>query len=597
MKLTGKIPLFILTIYILLLSIFFVSYQILFYKPINEQKREFAHNIIDGVLFIFLDEANRIVTLCENWANQKPISDYLANHADGLVPKPFPDLQLREFGLSLFIVVDENRNIVNMQGYDFLGQRPFPFQLLSQKRGISWGFFMKVFNVRKTVYGIVHSEYGPMIVASTPIRRNNGKGNRIGRLLLGRLIDKQFEERIQYAAGKEIHLLLTPFREIMPPGLFDDPSLIRLEKNDKKIIITYPIRDEGNRHILTIKAVVPAPMFDLLDDAAGSFLILLIAGFILSGATLYFLVNYLVVRRIKEISIITNNIVSFDDLSQRIPETYKDEISSLGGNINQMLNRLKKESIKKDEVERMAMLNDKLIFLGRVTANITHEINNPLFAIDNSIQVIKKYLPKDDEDLNEVVELAENEIKRAKEITRGMHKLVMPSVESYVVSDISVIIEAAINVVKWSKQAKEVTVDYLKSSHYFPLLCNPGALQQVFVNLISNSIEAMEGKGRVVIDVFEKDEEYRIDFIDTGPGFSDDIKPNLFKPFKSTKTEGSGLGLNISYHIITNHGGTIILNDTYRDGAHLIIKIPADGGSRFDEKILLPTKKKDEPEK
>ena len=68
-----------------------------------------------------------------------------------------------------------------------------------------------------------------------------------------------------------------------------------------------------------------------------------------------------------------------------------------------MLKRLQTEKIKKEEVERVAMLNEKLIYLGRVTANITHEINNPLFAIENSIRLINKHLPADNLKLAEVI--------------------------------------------------------------------------------------------------------------------------------------------------------------------------------------------------
>jgi signal transduction histidine kinase len=295
-----------------------------------------------------------------------------------------------------------------------------------------------------------------------------------------------------------------------------------------------------------------------------------------------------VVRRVKHISSTTNRILSLDDLSQRIHlnQLNRDEITQLVENINEMLQRLQSENITKKEVERMAMLNEKLIFLGRIAANVSHEISNPLFAIGNSIKVIKQYLPLNpgDKRLTDVVRVVEREITRVKTIVQNIHKFAIPKLEGTKLSDISAIVDAAIKVINWSKQLKHSTIDYVKKNHSFPVYCNPETLQQVFMNIILNSIEAMQGKGRLVIDVFEESNSYRIDFIDDGPGFSDAIKTRIFEPFKSTKPgKGLGLGLNISYNIIRNHGGSIKLNENYHKGAHLIVNIPK-GDKRNDRK-------------
>ncbi|MCK5221093.1 MAG: HAMP domain-containing histidine kinase, partial [Candidatus Aminicenantes bacterium] len=110
------------------------------------------------------------------------------------------------------------------------------------------------------------------------------------------------------------------------------------------------------------------------------------------------------------------------------------------------------------------------------------------------------------------------------------------------------------------------------------LFCNPGAIQQVFINLIINSIDALMGKGDITINISENEHGYTIDFIDNGPGFTKSIINNAFDSFKSTKNgKGAGLGLYISYNIIRDHGGTIRIDSEYNSGSHIIITIPNKG--------------------
>jgi signal transduction histidine kinase len=582
MKLTKKIAFFIVVICILLsLSFFLLYYHIILAGPVEEQKSLFAQKIIDGAFCILDNETLRLSTICEDWATRDSMYDYASQtEPPGRLEKE-PDL--KDVGLSLFLVVNRNKEIIHLRGYRHVSKQSLTFDLLKEKKGCLWEHLFRTFNKRNSDSGMVLSEYGPMIVVSCPIFRSDNSGPQNGRLLIGRTIDKTFEERIKRTIRAEVRLLnvgRTGKNRRAPPIQADEKKgnrQILVEESTACMVIRYPVEDVEGRHIFTIKVAARKQVFEIFDKAGRLFFLLMITGFILLGVIFYFIMNRLVVRRVKRISTITENIISFDDLSLRIPASYRDEITLLGQNINRMLERLQTEKIRKEEVERMEILNEKLIFLGRVTANITHEINNPLFAIDNSLQIIKKYLPGDNKMLNEVVQVVEKEIKRVKHITQNMHKFAIPGIETFTPADITAILKGAINVLKWSNQIKGTTIEYMKSGRSFPLYCHQEAIQQVFLNIILNAIEAMEGKGKLVIDVNKKNGEYQVDFIDNGPGFSDAVKAEMFKPFRSTKPgKGSGLGLNISYHIISNHGGTISLDETYKGGARLMVNIPAE---------------------
>jgi signal transduction histidine kinase len=583
LKLTQKIVFVIVTLCIVFSFLLFLLFRLILYDNLREQKAKFVQRLIGTAISVLENETRRILTFTEDWAAWDTMYEYISHPTPGLERNLSIPLTLRDAEINLLIAVRQDKKIARLEGYSHLSHQSLQFALLEQKKGATWKFLTQTFDAEGSVKGIVLSDYGPLIAVSSPILHSDNTGPRNGRLLMGRLIDHTFAERIGQVIYEKTRFITAQSQERNGPTDQVGP-LVRQENNTT--VIYYPINDIWNRKAFTIRVEISKHTFGILEKALRLFFLAMMIGILFLGAILYFIMNRLVVRRVKRISATTSHIITLDDLSQRIaiPESYNDEIVQLSKNINQMLKRLQTENISKEEVEHMAMLNEKLIFLGRVTANVIHEINNPLFAIENSIRIIKKHLPLNLEDkrLIEVVQVVEQEIKRVKTISRNIHKFAIPPMEKAQLSDITTIMDAAIKVIKWSHQLKKTGLDYLKAAEAFPVYCNPEALQQVFINIILNAIEAMQGKGKLTIDVSEKGNPvvYRIDFIDTGPGFRDTIKAALFEPFKSTKKgKGFGLGLNISDSIIKNHGGTITLDENYRNGTHLIVNIPKGGPS------------------
>lgn len=584
MKLTKKIVFVILMLCVLLSLILFLLFRLILYDNLKEQKSKFIRRVVAGISSIFEKETERILTFTADWAVWDTMYDYVSNPTPEIERNMSLSLSVRDGDFSLLVAVGQNRQIVRTEAYSHFKKQPLRFARLAQNKGDIWKFLIQTFDSEESLSGIVQSEFGPIIVVSSPIFHSDLSGPQNGRLLFGRLIDTTFEERISKVIYEKVLLLMgQQYRK--KKGKFKQGKPF-VEEKENVMIIDYPVTDAWNRHLFTVRVDIQKHTFRIFENAIRLFFIVLITGILLMGVILYFILNRLVVGRIKRISSTTTHVISLDHLSQRIKinEPYNDEITQLSLNINEMLKRLETEKVTKEEVEHIAMMNEKLIFLGRVSANVTHEINNPLFAIANSIRYIKKHLPVGIENtrLSEIFLVVERELDRVKTIAQNIHKFAIPRMEKTKLSDITTIMDAAIKVIKWSKPLIQTTIKYSKKDRHFPLYCNPEALQQVFINIILNSIDAMEGKGRLMIDVLEKADIYRIDFIDNGPGFNDNIKNRVFEPFRSSKFgKGVGLGLNISYNIIRNHGGAIILDDNFHEGAHLIINIPK-GGTRND---------------
>jgi signal transduction histidine kinase len=156
-----------------------------------------------------------------------------------------------------------------------------------------------------------------------------------------------------------------------------------------------------------------------------------------------------------------------------------------------------------------------------------------------------------------------------------MHQFTIRQLETFAPADLGDIINNAVNVLQWSKQLKATHIHFDRQNKRYPLVCNADTLQQVFMNLLINSIEIMEGEGDVYIEIVEEDKQYRITVRDTGPGIDPQMKSLIFAPFQTTKTgKGTGLGLYVARNIIANHQGILKLDEAVTQGASFVILLP-----------------------
>ncbi|MCI0470296.1 MAG: HAMP domain-containing histidine kinase, partial [Candidatus Aminicenantes bacterium] len=166
---------------------------------------------------------------------------------------------------------------------------------------------------------------------------------------------------------------------------------------------------------------------------------------------------------------------------------------------------------------------------------------------------------------------------------------IISNIEEAAPADLADIMNNAIDLCIKSAKLKNTRVDFKQCASSFPLFCRSHSLQQVFIKMIENAVTAMAGKGSIAIDITAEEQDYRIDFRDTGPGIPETVKPELFLPFKANGPgKDCGSGLYLSHNIISLHGGAITLDDSSRQGAHFIIKIPktTQGGMSDDKKQI-----------
>jgi signal transduction histidine kinase/FixJ family two-component response regulator len=233
--------------------------------------------------------------------------------------------------------------------------------------------------------------------------------------------------------------------------------------------------------------------------------------------------------------------------------------------------------VRKVEESQKALLQaEKMAAAGRLSASIAHEVNNPLQAVQNCLHLAgREDLPE--EKRKEYFDLARTELERLMLTVRRMLDFYRPGASSLERVDLAEMLQYIIALM--SKQLNEskvnIIVDFPPQN---PVINAVGSqMQQVFINLILNAADAMTDGGVLNISARTLSEGVEVLFQDNGKGIPEEKQANIFEPFFSTKDGGTGLGLTVSYNIITAHGGVLEFLPERGPGACFRIFLPVGG--------------------
>jgi two-component system NtrC family sensor kinase len=234
------------------------------------------------------------------------------------------------------------------------------------------------------------------------------------------------------------------------------------------------------------------------------------------------------------------------------------------------------ERINEAEESQQALIQaEKMAAVGRLTASIAHEINNPLHSVRNCLHLVgRNELPEADR--QEYLELASEEMDRLMRTVRQMLDFYRPGARDRKPFDINEIIDRVLNLLDAQLSHGEVEVHRAFGDDLLLVLGVENQIQQVFFNLLLNAMEAMPDGGAIYISTTVEQGNVVIFIEDTGPGISLEKRDEIFEPFVSSKEKGLGLGLTVSYGVVTAHGGTLtLLSDGERGGARFRFSLPA----------------------
>jgi PAS domain S-box-containing protein len=218
---------------------------------------------------------------------------------------------------------------------------------------------------------------------------------------------------------------------------------------------------------------------------------------------------------------------------------------------------------------------EKLSVVGQLAAGIAHEVGNPLTSISSLVQIIQ--MTTNDNFAKEKLELVKNQINRIAKTIRELVDFSRPSNYEVKLTDLNKVIQDALNIVRYGKKSKDINFVLELDSSLPRITLVQDQIIQVFINLLLNAVDAMEGKpGEIKILSRLNNQNIQVMVIDKGKGISDDIKNKIFEPFFTTKKvgEGTGLGLWVSYGIVKNFGGEIDVESEVGAGSTFIVTLP-----------------------
>lgn len=229
-------------------------------------------------------------------------------------------------------------------------------------------------------------------------------------------------------------------------------------------------------------------------------------------------------------------------------------------------------------LEQQLVRSQKMEAIGTLAAGIAHEVGNPLTSISSLVQVIQRTI--DDRPTLEKLELIKNQVNRISKTIRDLVDFSRPS--NYVVTSTSLnkILEDALTIVRYGKDVKRVKFRLQLEPSLPELQTVPDQLVQVFINILMNAVDALEGeRGEIRVESLCNSEHFHVRIQDTGKGISSEDREKIFEPFYTTKEtgKGTGLGLWVSYGIVKNFGGDILVESNPGKGSIFTVLLPVKG--------------------
>ena len=237
------------------------------------------------------------------------------------------------------------------------------------------------------------------------------------------------------------------------------------------------------------------------------------------------------------------------------------------------------------ETHQKLLHQDKMSSLGKLSASVVHEINNPIAGILNLIILMKRItseevvMQKEIDQFKKYLDLMENETRRTSRIVSNLLAFARQSKMELKRLSVNQLIEKTLFLNSNLLKIDGVKVATKLDPNLPDLLGSEDQLQQVFMNLMSNAAEAMEPNGgRLTIETRHllREDKLQINFKDSGPGIPKNDIPKLFEPFFTTKKKGKGvgLGLSVAYGIIQEHDGSIYVKSEMGQGTTFQVKLP-----------------------
>ena len=251
-----------------------------------------------------------------------------------------------------------------------------------------------------------------------------------------------------------------------------------------------------------------------------------------------------------------------------------DEIGDLGRNFNQMVEQLRESRQEIERLHRTQMSRaEHLATLGEMATGLAHEIRNPLAGIAGVIEIIGRDLPASSP-ARMVVKDVRQEIARINHIVTDLLQTARPHPPKVRKSDLNTTVEHAVMLGRQQALAKSNEISLRKDPSLPEVEHDSDQIHQLLLNLLLNALQAIDANGKIAVTVERRGTTAVIEVSDNGRGIAADHLPNIFRPFFTTKGEGTGLGLSLARRIVEDHQGRIDVTSTVGKGTTFAVVLP-----------------------
>jgi signal transduction histidine kinase len=298
------------------------------------------------------------------------------------------------------------------------------------------------------------------------------------------------------------------------------------------------------------------------------------AGAILICAVSIFALAYLIQRPMVELQEKVE-LISEGNLDVAVSFSRRnDEIGDLGRNFNHMMQQLRESRKEIETMHRTQMSRaEHLATLGELATGLAHEIRNPLAGIAGVIEIISRDLPVTSPARGMVkdVRLEINQINR---ILTDLLETARPHPPMMMRSSLNTTVEHAVMLARQQVLSQPIKIELKQAQDLGEVEHDSDQIHQVLLNLLLNAVQAIEGAGTVRVDIGSQDDFARVTVSDTGRGIPEQQLAQIFRPFYTTRGNGTGLGLSLTRRIIEEHHGRINVTSVVGKGSSFEVLLP-----------------------
>jgi len=310
-------------------------------------------------------------------------------------------------------------------------------------------------------------------------------------------------------------------------------------------------------------------------------------GILLGAAFVWFLVRK-VTQPLRALTL-SAEAVGKGDFSRRVEVTSRDECGELAAIFNQMTENVKRSREQLEQTvdtlkttQAQLIQSEKLSGIGEFVAGVAHELNNPLTSVMGFSELLSK--ADTNPQHKRFLEMINKSAQRCHKIVQSLLSFARRHAPERKLSSINELVEGAVEFLQYQLRTNNIEVITRLDAHLPKAMVDPHQIQQVFLNIINNARQAIEGhqpKGSIRITTETCGNLVRITFQDSGPGIPEKNLSKVFDPFFTTKEigKGTGLGLSLCYGTIKEHGGSITVRSRAGEGATFVMELPLAGAA------------------